>query len=149
MTDLTFLSSFLFFVAISQLNTPHYFQTIMNDIFSSSYCNWDFFYLALYAKSGYFFSLSDNFKIKYIQTCCLYCWYAVETCIKDPTFLGNSLLKALICCLYYNPYIRDGGSVSTVKICIKEPTFLGDNLLKDLIVSLYNPYIRDGEMWVW
>ena len=33
--------------------------------------------------------------------------YTVETHIKEPTFLGNSLLKALICCLY-NPYIRDG-----------------------------------------
>ena len=40
----------------------------------------------------------------------------VETRIKEPTFLGDSLLKDLICCLY-NPYIRDGGSVSLIKTC--------------------------------
>ena len=68
----------------------------------------------------------------------------VETRIKEPTFLGDSLLKALIFCLY-NPDIRDGGSVSTVETRIKEPTFLGDRLLKALIFCLYNPYIRDGE----
>ena len=33
--------------------------------------------------------------------------YTVETRIKEPTFLGDSLLKDLIFCLY-NPYIRDG-----------------------------------------
>ena len=31
----------------------------------------------------------------------------VETRIEDPTFLGDSLLKAHIFCLY-NPYIREG-----------------------------------------
>ena len=31
----------------------------------------------------------------------------VETRIKEHTFLGDSLLKALIFCVY-NPYIRDG-----------------------------------------
>ena len=60
--------------------------------------------------------------------------------MKEPTFLGNSLLKDLIFCLY-NPYIRDGGSVSTVETRIKQPTFLGDSLSKDLIFCLYNPYI--------
>ena len=33
-------------------------------------------------------------------------WTTVETRMKEPTFLGNSLLKDLIFCLY-NPYIRD------------------------------------------
>ena len=42
----------------------------------------------------------------------------VETLIKEPTFLGNSLLKDLIFCLY-NSYIRDGGSASTVETRIK------------------------------
>ena len=42
--------------------------------------------------------------------------YTVETRIKEPTFLGNSLLKDLIFCLY-NPYIRDGKSVSLIKTC--------------------------------
>ena len=40
--------------------------------------------------------------------------YTVETRIKEPTFLGDSLLKDLICCLN-NPYIRDGGSVSLIE----------------------------------
>ena len=40
----------------------------------------------------------------------------VETRIKEPTFLGDSLLKALIFCRY-NPYIRDGGSASLIKTC--------------------------------
>ena len=43
-----------------------------------------------------------------------------ETCIKEPTFLDDSLLKALTFCLY-NPYIMEGGSVSlkkTLKKCI-------------------------------
>ena len=31
----------------------------------------------------------------------------VETRIKEPTFLGNSLLKAIFCC-FDNPHIRDG-----------------------------------------
>ena len=53
--------------------------------------------------------------------------YTVETRIKEPTFLGDSLYKDLIVCLS-NPYIRDGGSVSTVETRIKEPTFLGDSL---------------------
>ena len=35
-------------------------------------------------------------------------------------------------CLY-NPYIRDGGSVSTVETRIKEPTLLGSSMLKALI----------------
>ena len=69
----------------------------------------------------------------------------VETRIKEPTFLGDSLLKDLILCLY-DPYIRDGGSVSTVETRIKEPTFLGDSLLKDLIICLHNPYIKDGKV---
>ena len=38
----------------------------------------------------------------------------VETRIKEHAFLGNSLLRALIFCLY-SPYIRDGGSVSLIK----------------------------------
>ena len=42
--------------------------------------------------------------------------YTEETRIKEPTFLGDSLLKALISCLY-NSYIRDGGSVSLIKTC--------------------------------
>ena len=40
--------------------------------------------------------------------------YTVETRIKEPAFLFESLLKALICCLY-NQYIRDEGSVSLIK----------------------------------
>ena len=40
----------------------------------------------------------------------------IETRIKEPTFLGDSLLKALIFCLY-NPHIRNGGSVSLIKTC--------------------------------
>ena len=46
----------------------------------------------------------------------------VETRIKELTFLGHSLLKDLMFCLY-NPYIMDGGSVRTVETRIKEPTF--------------------------
>ena len=42
--------------------------------------------------------------------------YTVETRIKEPICLDNSLLKALIFALY-NPYIRDGGSVSLIKTC--------------------------------
>ena len=48
--------------------------------------------------------------------------YTIETSIKEPTFLDNSLLKALIVCLY-NPYIRDGGSASLIKTC-KKCTFI-------------------------
>ena len=40
----------------------------------------------------------------------------VETRIEEPTFLDDSLLKALVFCLY-NPYIRDGGNVSLIKTC--------------------------------
>ena len=43
--------------------------------------------------------------------------HTVETRIKEPTFLSDNLLKALIFCLY-NPYIRDEGSVSLIKTCI-------------------------------
>ena len=71
--------------------------------------------------------------------------YTVETHIKEPTFLDDSLLKDLMLCLY-NPHIRDGGSASTVETHIKETTFLDDSLLKDLMLCLYNPYIRDGEV---
>ena len=42
--------------------------------------------------------------------------YTVETRIKEPAFLGDSLLKALTFSLY-NPYIRDGGSMSLIKTC--------------------------------
>ena len=42
--------------------------------------------------------------------------YTVETSIKEATLLDNSLLKALIYCLY-NPYIRDGRSESLIKTC--------------------------------
>ena len=45
-----------------------------------------------------------------------YTSHTVETRIKEPTFLGNNLLKALIFCLY-NPYIKDGGGVSLIKTC--------------------------------
>ena len=40
----------------------------------------------------------------------------VETRIKEPTFLGDNLLKDLTVCLY-NPYIRNGGSVRLTKTC--------------------------------
>ena len=40
----------------------------------------------------------------------------VETRIKEPSFLDDSLLKALICCLH-NPYIRDERSASLIKTC--------------------------------
>ena len=53
------------------------------------------------------FSLQFCFIIL-IQNC------TVETRIKEPTFLGNSLLKDLLVCLY-NPYIRHGGSASLAK----------------------------------
>ena len=43
-------------------------------------------------------------------------WTTVETRIKEPIFLGDSLLKDLFFCLY-NPYIRDGGSVILTKAC--------------------------------
>ena len=36
--------------------------------------------------------------------------------LKEPTFLGDILLTYLIFCLY-NPYVRDGGSVSLIKTC--------------------------------
>ena len=40
----------------------------------------------------------------------------VETRIKEPTFLGDSLLKYLIFC-FYNPYMMDWGSASSIQTC--------------------------------
>ena len=57
-----------------------------------------------------------------VHSCHYYLYDTAETRIKEPTFLGDSLLKALICCLC-NSYIRDGESVSTLETRIKEPTF--------------------------
>ena len=48
-------------------------------------------------------------------------------------------------CLY-NPYIRDGGSVSTVETRIKEPTYLGDSLLKDFIFAFTIHILGIGEV---
>ena len=52
----------------------------------------------------YLYSLSALFLIS----------YTVETRIKEPTFLGDSLLKDLIFCLYN---IKDWESVSLIKTC--------------------------------
>ena len=41
-------------------------------------------------------------------------YHTVETRIKEPTFSGDSLLKALICYLS-NPYNRDMGRVNFIK----------------------------------
>ena len=69
---------------------------------------------------AYFYELHTKFNADYEQLV----WQnfdncdTIETRIEEPTFLGDSLLKALIFCLY-SPYIRDGESVTTVETRIK------------------------------
>ena len=53
---------------------------------------------------------------QYVNPLCYVLCSTVETRIKEPTFLSDSLLKALIFFLY-NPYIRDGVSASLIKTC--------------------------------